>query len=130
MNYLADVSISGDWLIALIGTVVLSLGGVALQFWRAGKIAGKRESVTITEPVPTFPFRKVLSPPTFEQHNALEKRVDRIDQRVDQLENNLSKQFRDLMIAGQERELRLAELIREEVRSIHVRVDAIIQSKP
>lgn len=85
---------------------------------------GRSETMTITEPVPDLPFKKVLTPPTWDQHHALMARVATLEATTLELRRDMAAMFRDLLHAGGERENRLADKLDGIAREIHKRIDA------
>lgn len=124
-----DAMISGNWIIGVIGA--LASGGALL----VGKWQGRKEALTIKEPVPTVPTSKVSTPPTWSDHKALAERVNRTEADILRIEGELKEmrvqqtnQFQTLMAAGAEREARIGDKIEGFARAIHARVDDMMKT--
>jgi hypothetical protein len=104
MNLLAETAVAGDpmisgnWIIVLIGAIASAVVAISrVQVNRA-----RKSRVTLEEPVPTVPTKKVSSPPSWDQHVALVERVSK-------LERGLTEIFNE----GARREERLSSKIGE-----------------
>lgn len=124
-----DSMISGNWIIAVIGAVA---AGIALVM---GKAQGRKEerSARLEPPVPEVPTRKVSTPPSWDAHRALCDRVSNIENDIEGIRREMKEdralhgqQFRDLMLAGGEREIRITEKIEGFANAIHRRIDDVI----
>lgn len=121
----ADPMISGNWLIGFLGAAGTLLGIIL------GHQKGKAsQGVTINTPIPEMPFRKVERPVSFDQHNSLEQRVGRIEAHLDVIQRDQASQYRQIIEAGAERELRLTETLHAGLREVHSRLDTILKSNP
>ena len=116
-----------------VGTII----GVILTALLGGGIIGKRaglkeatNNVTIQQPFPEVPFRKVSNPVSFDQHSALDARVARIELHLDQIQRDQSLQYKQILEAGAERELRMTEVMNEGLREVHRRLDEILTTRP
>jgi hypothetical protein len=122
-----DPMISGNWIIAVIGALA---SAIALFY---GKRVGLKEAtnnVTLQNPFPEVPVRKVDRPVSFDQHSALDARVARIEIHLDQIQRDQASQYRQILEAGSERELRLTETLNKGLRDVHERLDGLIKSTP
>ena len=122
--------ISGNWLIAAIGALA-SAAALIL-----GKNQGRKEAqrTTLESPVPEVPTRKVTTPPSWDAHRALCDRVTRLEDDFRSMSGDMktikdeqTEQFRQLMVAGAERELRISEKIEGFARAIHSRIDQYLK---
>lgn len=122
----ADPMISGNWLIAVIGAIA---SAAALLI---GKMQGERKaaSTRLESPIPTVPTSKVSTPPSWDAHRALADRVARLEDDLRALATDMklvkdaqAEQFRQLMVAGAEREIRISDKIDGFARAIHTRID-------
>jgi hypothetical protein len=127
----ADPMISGQWIIAVIGAAA---SAVALVI---GKMQGRKEAqrTTLESPVPEVPTRKVSTPPSWDAHRALCDRVLRLEDDMKSLHQEVKKgmeaqadQFRQLMVAGADRELRISEKLEGFASAIHRRIDETLHS--
>ena len=122
----ADPMISGTWLIGFLGAAGTLLG--IIMGHKNGKAS---QGVTINTPIPEMPFRKVERPVSYDQHNSLEQRVGRIEAHLDVIQRDQASQYRQIIEAGAERELRLTETLHAGLREVHGRLDAMMkQSNP
>ena len=103
----------------IIAAMVIALiGGGYL-----GKRAATIQRVRLTEPMPEVPVRRVSSPPTWDQHHGLEKRVSFIEQAQTEMRRDMAAEFRALLEAGGSREQRLSSKLEGIAREIHRRID-------
>lgn len=116
-----DPMVSGAWVTTLVVAVI---GALAAAFTGGRKSA----RMTLEEPVPTIPTRKVSQPPSWDQHTALSDRVARLEHAQAEARREQAEQYRELMESQQQRELRLMEKLDGIARGIHHRVDEVIAS--
>lgn len=123
--YLADVMISGEWLTGIVVAIIGAFGGIYLKARKDGE--NSRE-VTIKDQ----PLRMVKTdrPVSFDQHNALDARVARIENHLDRIERDAAQQYKQLLEAGGERELRMTEFFGAGLREVHARLDALMSKLP
>ena len=119
----ADPMISGNWLIGFLGAAGTLIG--VIRGHQKGKAS---QGVTLNTPIPEMPFRKVERPVSYDQHNSLEQRVARIEVHLDVIQRDQASQYRQIIEAGAERELRLTETLHAGLREVHARLDDIIKS--
>jgi len=122
-----DAGVSGELLVKIIGA--LFSGFVLLM---GGRAIGKKEAqgVTLQHPVPEIPFRKVSNPVSYDQHSALDARVGRIEAHLDRIERDQAMQYKQILEAGAERELRMTEAMISGLRAVHERLDQILTNRP
>ena len=121
----ADPQISGNWIIGVLGAIATILGVIF------GHARGKSaQRFSLDSPVPEVPFRKVDRPVSFDQHSSLEARVGRIELHLDVIQRDQAQQYRQILEAGSERELRMTEVISQGLREVHARLDGIIKPHP
>lgn len=123
----ADPMISGNWIIAVIGALASAL---ALFY---GKRQGLREATnnfTLQSPVPEVPTRKVLTPPSWDAHQALRDRVTVIESGLADLRRESASHYHELLKAGSERETHLSDKLDGIARGIHARIDEFLATKP
>lgn len=142
-----DALISGAWLIAIVKVAIIALGTagaawiVALRKGERQGVEKERSKVTLQDPVPEVPVKKVYSPPSFYQHMDLVRRVEKVEQKTDELADALtatateirkqaSENFVEILRAGHERENRLAEKLDGIARGFHGRVDELMKFNP
>ena len=118
----ADPMISGNWLLALIGAATTLVA--AILGHQRGKAA---QRITLNTPLPEMPFRKVERPVSYDQHNSLEQRVGRIETHLDRIERDQAAQYRQILEAGSERELRMTAALTNGLREVHSRLDGILK---
>jgi len=127
----SDPMISGNWIIMVIGAIST---GIALVI---GKMQGRKEAqrTTLESPVPEVPTRKVSTPPSWDAHRALCDRVLRLEEDMKSLHQEVKKgteaqadQFRQLMVAGADREIRISEKLEGFASAIHRRIDETLHS--
>lgn len=109
----------------VITAIGIAAAGIVTAF-RKGQ-ASPRQAVTLQEPVPEVPVKRVYSPPTYYQHHALEKRVERVEGAVDQLRRDQAEQYRMLMNAGEERKDKIFEKMDGIARGWHQRMDVLMK---
>lgn len=122
MNQLAETMVSGEWITGLVVAVIGALGAAWAR--TKGKEQGRSETaVSLSEPVPTVPTRKVFSPPTWDQHRDLKERVERLEKVTMEIRKDLALQYRELLDAGAVRESRIIDKLDGLATSIHIRID-------
>lgn len=123
----ADPQISGNWVITLIGAI---FSGLALLL---GKKMGKAEAqgMRLEDPVPEIPTRtrKISQPPSWDQHEALIRRVTVIESELKQLRDENSREYKQLLEAGAAREHRIMDKMDAIARDWHERMDKLITLK-
>ncbi|MEO5713002.1 MAG: hypothetical protein ABIT37_05900 [Luteolibacter sp.] len=139
-----DQLISGDWLIAIVKAIILALG-VGGASWivamKKGEAKGKSMRMTLGEPVPEIPVRRVYSPPSFSQHMDLVRRVEKVEEIAVDLRNDFqqamtdirkdsAKQYVEILTAGHERENRLTDKLDGIAKGFHARVDELVKVPP
>ncbi len=124
-----DTMISGNWLILVIGAL---FSGAALLL---GKVQGKKEglkeasNITLQNPVPEVPTRKVSTPPSWDAHRALVDRVTALEMVTQELRRDAAHQYHELMTAGAAREQSISDKLDGIARGIHSRIDAFMKPK-
>lgn len=118
--------IDGDWIIAVVVAIIGAGGAVWAK--AKGRAEGRAETVSIGEPVPVIRTSRVKEPPSWDQHVELQHRVTALEHTTAELRRDLACQFRELLQAGGERELRLAEKLDGIARGIHHRVDEMMRN--
>ena len=125
----ADHSISGDWLLKLVGAIFTGAALILGRYW------GKKEALVtrLEDPVPEIPTRKVSVPPTWSDHRALVERMARTEADVLRVEGEIkemrtlqAQQFQAIMQAGAEREMSLSNKLEGVATGIHRRIDEIL----
>ena len=130
MAYLAEVAaspdtmVSGNWIITVIGALASAL---ALFYGKRQGLKEATNNMTLQNPVPEIPFRKVDRPVSYDQHNSLEQRVGRIEAHLDVIQRDQANQYRQILEAGSERELRMTEAINNGLREVHHRLDGLLK---
>ncbi len=119
-----DTMISGDWMLKLIGAIFTGAALVLGRYWGKKEEANK---LSLPNPMPEMPFRKVERPVSFDQHNSLEQRVGRIEVHLDVIQRDQASQYRQIIEAGAERELRLTETLHAGLREVHGRLDELFK---
>lgn len=160
-----DPMISGAWLKDIAVAVILALGtggGAWIVAWRKGakqgesigREQGRSERITLESPLPDMNVNmtRKYNPPTFGQHMELVRKVTKLEERTEKLDDklettatqireDLAKQYVEILTAGEERERRITNAgIKSErelstkldgiARGFHARVDALIDAKP
>lgn len=119
---IAETMISGEWMTGLIVAVIGAVGS-ALVAYKKGA-----QSVTETKlssPVPTVPTLKVITPPSWDQHRALEARVAVLEERFTQQERLQTERFVKLMEAGETRKDAIMEKISNEITTVYARLNQL-----
>lgn len=127
MNMLAETLISGEWLTGLVVAVIGAVGS-ALVAYRKGA-ASTAQNIALQNPLPEFPTRKVLTPPSWDAHRALVDRVTALEHVTQELRRETSQQYHELLKAGGERETHLSDKLDGIARGIHARIDEILQQR-
>ena len=128
MNMLAETLISGEWLTGLVVAVIGAVGS-ALVAYRKGA-ASTAQNIALQNPLPEFPTRKVLTPPSWDAHRALVDRVTALEHVTQELRRETSQQYHELLKAGGERETHLSDKLDGIARGIHARIDEILSTRP
>lgn len=118
-----DTMVSGNWILGVLGALGTLLGVVL------GHAKGKAsQDVTIKDqPVR---FTKDQRPVSYDQHSALDARVARIEGHLDAMQRDAGQQYKQLLEAGAEREMRLTEFFGAGLREVHARLDALMRHLP
>jgi hypothetical protein len=131
MGYLAntpppDPMISGDWIIAVIGALASAF---ALFYGKRQGLKEATNNVTLQSPLPEVSTRKVLTPPSWDAHQALRDRVTVLEVGLADLRRESINQYHELLKAGGEREVHLSDKLDGIARSIHSRIDELMQPR-
>lgn len=118
--------VDGAWLTAFVVAVLGAVGSVLAK--RSGKAEGMRDKVTLENPVPEIPIKRVYSPPTYHQHQELERRMEKVEVDMVAIRRELSEQFKELLISNEARSERLMTRLDQVAREIHGRVDDFIRA--
>lgn len=107
-----DPLISGNWLIGVAVAIIGALSTAAVAIIGKLKVdEAKRQTVTLQEPLPEFPTRKVSTPPSWDAHRAVCDRVSRLEEAFGEMRREQAAQYRDMMQATNGIETRLIENI-------------------
>lgn len=117
--------ISGDWLIALAVTGIPAV----IIAWKKGVSKGQTNKVTLPDPMPEVPVKRVYSPPSFSQHMDLVRRIEVMESNVADLRRDQAQQFLRLMEVGEKRKDDILEKFETVARGFHSRVDQLILEK-
>lgn len=121
--------ISGEWITAFVVAVITAFG-TAMAAYRKGQAnPAPSRDVTLKEPVPEVPFKRVYSPPSFSQHMDLARRVGELEIDVKTMRREQGEQFRRLLEVGEERKDKIFEKIDNMARGFHARVDQIMDDR-
>ncbi len=140
ISILADTNISGEWLTAFVVAIIGAVGGVVAA-WKRGVKEGESKKITLGEPMPEVPVKRVYSPPSYYQHMDLARRVEKVEEITLDLRNNFhkaveeirrdsAKQYVEILNAGHERETRIGEKLDDIARAFHSRVDDLLKYQP
>jgi uncharacterized protein (UPF0335 family) len=120
-----DPQISGNWILGVLGAIGTILGIVY------GHAKGKSsQRFTLDTPVPEVPFRKVPGMVSWNDHQQLITRIDRLEKHFDDLRKEQSEQFKDILEHGAVREQRIMDKIDAVAREWHSRMDTQFGPKP
>jgi hypothetical protein len=132
---LAETMISGEWITAFVVAVI---GAVAsgLVAWKKGEAKGRGDKVTLQEPVPEIPVKRVFSPPTFYRHQELVRRVASLENETKEhreyvegplrdIRRENGEQFVKLMNAGEDRKDKIMDGFAKDMARIHERMNKI-----
>lgn len=117
-----DPMISGNWIIAVIGALASAL---ALFYGKRQGIKEATNNITLTEPVPTISTRKVLTPPSWDQHKALSDRVLNLEERFTSHERLQTERFIKLMEAGENRKDAILEKFSKDLGQVYDRINQL-----
>ena len=109
-----------------VGGIIASLVVALIGGGYLGKRAANVQRVRLGEPVPEIPVRRVSSPPSWDQHIGLERRVGVIEHAQSEMRRDMAIQFRELLEAGGTRELRIMEKLDGIATGIHSRIDRML----
>jgi|GEM_PF-4709768 len=121
----AATGVSPETVGAIIGSLIIALIG--------GGYLGKRAAdnrIRIADPLPVVTTRKQSTPPTWDQHAGLERRVTVIEQGQSEMRREMALQYREILESGGMREIRLTEKLEGIARGIHARIDAMFPPIP
>lgn len=121
-----DPMISGDWIIAVIGALASAF---ALFYGKRQGLKEATNNVTLQSPLPEFPVRKLLTPPSWDAHKALCDRVSALEVATSELRRETTHQYQEILKAGGEREVHLSDKLDGIARSIHARIDELMQPR-
>jgi hypothetical protein len=119
----ADPMISGTWLVGFLGAVGTLLGIVM------GHKNGKASQSVTLKNLPLRTLRE-QRPVSYDQHSALDARVGRIEAHLDVIQRDQASQYKQILEAGAERELRMTEVLNSGLREVHARLDAFMKLSP
>ena len=129
----SDPMISGNWIVAVIGALASAF---ALFYGKRQGLKEATNNVTLQNPMPELPIRKLLTPPSWDAHRALMDRVlvleaATLELRKDsaELRRETNLQYHELLKAGGERETHLSDKLDGIARSIHARIDELMQPR-
>lgn len=123
---LAETMVSGEWITAFVVAVIGAIGGVWVAY-RKGQASAT--STRLEAPVPTITTKREYSPPTYFQHHALDLRVGKLETCVDQMRRDNEHQFKTLLVAGEERMMRMMDKLDGVATGFHRRVDQLMKLK-
>ena len=141
-NAAPDPMIPWSLLTAFILAAIPILGAVWLKARAVGvKSANEGRDVTLKDPMPEMPVKRVYSPPSFSQHMNVVDRVVKLEKEADELREafhkesaairrDLSKQYVEILHAGHERENRISDKLDDIARAFHSRVDELVKFNP
>lgn len=125
-HLLALISLDEKWLTTFVVAIIGALGAV----WVKGRSTGRTEGENSREvTIKNQPLRMMKDdrPVSFDQHSALDARVARIEIHLDRMERDAAQQYKQLLEAGGERELRMTEFFGAGLREVHQRLDAMMK---
>ncbi len=129
-----DPQISGAWVLELVAKIFVGIAVLIGAAWAAWKKAEARfrpkGDVTIQAPIPPITVFSASGPVTLDQHNALAKRVERVEAEVKEIRIEVGKQYAQILEAGHERELRIMQKIDASARAQHARLDELFGKRP
>jgi hypothetical protein len=119
------ISVPEEWVTTFVVGIIAAIGGVWLKAKSVGKVEGEtsREVTIKNQPLQ---MTKTDRPVSFDQHSALDARVARIEIHLDRIERDRALQYKQLLEAGSERELRMTEVLAQGLREVHSRLDALL----
>jgi hypothetical protein len=119
----------GNGIYIASGVVAAALAAIPAIIAAYRKGQASTTTTRIEAPVPVITTRREYSPPTFHQHHALGLRVDKLETGMDQLRRDNEQQFRTILLAGEERMLRMLDKLDGVARGFHNRVDQLMKIK-
>ena len=118
--------ISAETAGAIIGSMLIALIGGGYVGTRVASI----QRVRFTEPLQEIPVKRVSSPPSWDQHSGLERRVTCLEAANHEMRREMAQQYREILESGGMREIRLTEKLDGIARGIHSRIDSLFPSHP
>jgi hypothetical protein len=127
--HLAVIAVPEEWLTAFVVAIIGALGAVWIKAKSSGRAEGEnsREVTIKNQPLQ---MTKTDRPVSFDQHSALDARVARIENHLDRIERDAGQQYKQLLEAGAEREMRMTEYFGAGLREVHARLDALLNKLP
>ena len=111
------------------GLVTVVIGAVGALFVRTNRRErALMDSVRIHAPVPEVPIKKVTTPPTWDQFQGHDKRLESVEHSVAEIRREHTQHFRDILEAGSNREARITEKIERGDDHIADKLDGIARS--
>lgn len=119
------IAVPEEWVTTFCVGIIAAIGGVWIKARSLGKAEGEtsREVTIKNQPLQ---MTKTDRPVSFDQHSALDARVARIEIHLDRIERDGALQYKQLLEAGSERELRMTEVLAQGLREVHSRLDALL----
>ena len=109
------------------------LGGLALILKAVrNRMMRIKGGVTLNPPVPEVPvtMTRKYSPPTFSQHMDAVRRIDRLEHSVGEIRREAAENYKELMLAGEQRTNRMLDKLDDVARAFHSRVDDLLAQQP
>ena len=132
MNWeLLAQGMSGEWVLELVTKIFVGVAALITAAWAAYK-KGQAAPTTMTKikpnPLKVREEKPLATKDELKETEArLVVRISRVEDSVDEIRDDQTKQFRMLLESGAEREMRVMAKIDQAARETHARIDRLME---
>lgn len=114
-----DTMVSGNWVIQLIGAVIIAVGSL----YGGVKL---RDATVQRREVGPQPFEvRERREPSYAEVRALEQRVEKLEEEIEALRTEQMRQYKEMTAAAEERANRILRGVRESAAGIYSKLDTV-----